>query len=510
MTTRGSSLARNVLINLVGQLLPGVVAVVCIPIAVHGLGVQRFSVLSLAWVLLAYLTVFDVGLGRAAIRFLSAALAERRLERVAMIVWTTVAVEVLMGLVGGGVLAIATPFLVTHFLKVDLALRTETAMSLYVLAATVPLLLVLNGLKGVLEANQRFDLVNLVRTLSSSAIFAAPAAGVLWHWRLPGILFAIGFSLLVTTLAYLALALRVCPGLRRRPIFEPSLLTRIFRFGGWVTVSSVLVPLIAYSDRLLITAFTSVAGLAYYSVPYELTIRMQVIPNSIGTVLYPAFSAMPSGNAASSEISRLYASSLKYLLVLMAPIMLVLALFAHPILSIWIDSGFAARGTAIMQLLALGVLLNSLAFVPIQLLDARDRPNLRAMVFLVELMWYVPLAALLIVKFGLTGAAVSFVLRGLFDMTAFFVVAWPLSGLGSRVSPSAHGLARAALVGLLLSAPSALIVKLNGDLSLVQLLLSALLMLAVIAVLWRFALDGDERIRLLHLFRHLRRSVEAV
>jgi O-antigen/teichoic acid export membrane protein len=504
--TSGNRLARNAVLNLVGQVLPAIAAVVCIPIALHGLGVQRFSVLSLTWVLLAYLTIFDVGLGRAAVRFLSAALAESRYEQVAMIVWTTVSVELAMGLVGGGVLAAAAPFLANHFLKVDPSLLSETTATLYVLAGIVPFLLVFNGLKGVLEANQRFDLVNLVRTVSTSATFIAPALGVLLHWDLPRILLVIGLSLLAAVIAYLALALRVCPGLNRRPIVEPYLLGRIFRFGGWVTVSSLLVPLIAYSDRLLITGLTSVAGLAYYAIPYEVTTRIQVIPNSVASVLYPAFSAMPVGRVAAPQIGRLYAGSLKYLLLLMSPIMLTIALTAHTILSVWIDPAFADRSTTIMQLLALGVLLNSLAFVPIQLLDARDRPDLRAKVFCVELAWYVPVSGVLIAQFGLMGAAVSVVFRGAFDVVAFFLVAWPLSGLVWR-GPQFDGLIRAAAICIALSVPSALLVKLGSRLNLIDMSMAALLVAVVVGVLWRFALDGDDRARLVTL---VRRRAEAV
>jgi O-antigen/teichoic acid export membrane protein len=494
-------------LNLLGQVLPTITAVVSIPIALHGLGVQRFSVLSIAWVLLAYLTVFDLGVGRASIRFLASALVEKRLDRVAMIVWATVAVELIMGTVAGGLLAIASPFLVTHFLKIDPALRAETTTSLLLLAAMVPFLLTLNGLRGVLEANQRFDLVNLVRTLSSSVLFLMPALGATWHWDLPTILFWMGISLAGTTLAYLGFALRTCPGLTRMPVIEPALLSRIFRFGGWVTVSGVVAPLIAFSDRLLITGLTSVAGLAYYTVPYEVIARMLIVPTSFGTVLFPAFSAMGLRGEGNAETSRLYARSIKFLLLIMAPLILVVAISAHAILALWIDPGFAAISAPIMQWLALGILLNSLAFVPIQLLDAHDRPKLRAKVFLVELAAYVPLAAFLIARLGLTGAAISFALRGLFELAAFFILAWPLSGLRNSISQGANGLIRASVVCLLLSIPSALLVAESRFLGETQ-LVSVVVVPLVVLVLWRFALDADERLRFRALFSRLIRMTE--
>ena len=63
--TRGSLLARNTVWNLIGYGAPLVVAVFAIPLLVRGLGTSRFGVLTLAWVLVGYLSIFDLGLSRA-------------------------------------------------------------------------------------------------------------------------------------------------------------------------------------------------------------------------------------------------------------------------------------------------------------------------------------------------------------------------------------------------------------------------------------------------------------
>lgn len=63
--TSGRLLARNTLWNLLGTLLPMGVAVVSIPPLVRALGLDRFGLLSLAWVVIGYFSLFDVGIGRA-------------------------------------------------------------------------------------------------------------------------------------------------------------------------------------------------------------------------------------------------------------------------------------------------------------------------------------------------------------------------------------------------------------------------------------------------------------
>jgi hypothetical protein len=61
---RGGLLARNTAINLGGYVIPLLVGLATIPYVVRGLGSAGFGILSIAWVLLGYLSFFDLGLGR--------------------------------------------------------------------------------------------------------------------------------------------------------------------------------------------------------------------------------------------------------------------------------------------------------------------------------------------------------------------------------------------------------------------------------------------------------------
>ena len=63
--TGGRRLARNVVWNLLGTGAPLLVAIVAIPLLIQGLGTARFGVLTLAWLVVGYFSLFDLGLGRA-------------------------------------------------------------------------------------------------------------------------------------------------------------------------------------------------------------------------------------------------------------------------------------------------------------------------------------------------------------------------------------------------------------------------------------------------------------
>src|SRR5688500_5202637 len=61
-------LARDVLWNIGGLVIPVATALVAIPVLDASLGTERFAVLTLAWAVLGYFSLFDAGLGRATTR----------------------------------------------------------------------------------------------------------------------------------------------------------------------------------------------------------------------------------------------------------------------------------------------------------------------------------------------------------------------------------------------------------------------------------------------------------
>ena len=61
-----------------GQMAPALIALLAIPPLLRGLGIDRFGVLSLAWTVVGYFSLFDLGLGWALTRVLSERLSTGR------------------------------------------------------------------------------------------------------------------------------------------------------------------------------------------------------------------------------------------------------------------------------------------------------------------------------------------------------------------------------------------------------------------------------------------------
>lgn len=420
--TSGSLLARNTKLNLIGQAVPLLIGVATIPFVIRGLGTDRFGVFSFAWVVLGYFAVFDLGLGRATIKFVSEALGMGDQDQVPRVVWTAVTAEVLLGIAGAIVLAVITPLLVGRVLNVPQELLAEAKTTFYLLALSFPVVLTSSSFRGVLAAAQRFDLVNAVKIPTSCATYLLPLVGLALGFNLPGIVVLILLARVGGLAAFIMLSLSAIPGLKNYSA-SIAFFPRLFAFGGWVMVTSIVGPILVYVERFLIGSLLSLAALAFYSVPYEMMTRFTIIPTSLTMTLFPAFSAL-KGVQNRQRLATVFARSVKYVLLTLGPTVLVISLFAEVILRLWLGTDFARESTTVLQVLAIGVLINSLAYIPFSLLQGVGRPDLPAKFHLLEMPFYIAMAWLLVSQLGIAGAALAWTIRVTLDALLLFVAAF--------------------------------------------------------------------------------------
>jgi O-antigen/teichoic acid export membrane protein len=404
----GSLLARNTLLNLIGQVVPLLVGVVTIPFIVRGLGTECFGLLSLAWVVLGYFTIFDLGLGRATTKFIAEALGKGKGEDIPRLVWTAVTAQVIFGVMGAFVLVGITPLLVERILSITPNLVEEAKTTFYLLALSVPVVLVSGSFSGVLEAAQRFDLVNAVKIPASSFAYLLPLVGLLLGFRLPGIVVLILLARSGALVAFVILSFRLIPGLKR---YSSSfrLFPRLFSFGGWITVSNMVGPILMYLDRFLIGSLLSMEAVAYYTAPFEVVSRLWIIPGSLVVTLFPAFSTLSM--VSKEDLQQLYVKSIKYLLLVIGPIILIFIIFASNIIQLWLGSDYGEKSGLIFQILLLGSLFDVPAVVSGALIQGLGYPEVLSKLNLLYLPLHIGLTWLFVHVMGISGAALSFAFR---------------------------------------------------------------------------------------------------
>ena len=207
-------LTKNVLYNVVSQVVPLLVAIIVLPLLIHGLGKDRYGVLTLSWTILGYFTVFDMGLGGATTKYVASYLAEGAHQKLPQIVWTSVTTLLFYGLVLGLAVAFTAERAVNHVLEIPAELIEETRQTLLLLAVALPFILATAAVRGVLEAHQDFGRVNAVRLPGSILLYLAPLALLPFTRSLPVIVIALLASRVMVFGAYLLFCWRLIPTLK--------------------------------------------------------------------------------------------------------------------------------------------------------------------------------------------------------------------------------------------------------------------------------------------------------
>ena len=279
--TSGRILARNTIWNLVGQGAPLLVALFAIPLLIKGLGTARFGVLTLAWAVVGYFSLFDLGLGRALIKLVAEKLGAEQTEDILRLIWTALALMGMLGITGALVAASISPWLVHDILKIPQALQDETLSAFYLLALSIPVVISAIGLRGILEAHQRFDLANMVRIPLGIFTFLGPLIVLPFSNNLFPV---VAVLVAVRFLAWgvnLFLCLRLVPVLRHNSKPQRTMIWPLISFGSWMTGTNIVGPLMLYMDRFLIGALISVTAVAYYATPYEVVTKLLLISGAL-------------------------------------------------------------------------------------------------------------------------------------------------------------------------------------------------------------------------------------
>ena len=436
-----SILVRNVVWNLGAQIVMLGAGVAALPLLLHFLGTARLGVFTLGLGLIGFSGLFDLGLGRALTQSVSSALAARRpRDKVGALVQRVQWFLLALGLVWMIGIWCLSPWLVDTGMSLHGDLARETVFGLRALALSIPFALAANAATGALEGLQEFRLLSRGRMALTVLQFGLPVAVSLLRPDAGWAIAALAVTRVISSVVWMGCLRGLLP-FDRGVAVDRSDVRHALRFGGWLSLSNVIGPLMAYADRFFIAAVLSPSAVANYTVPFDAAQRVTSLPLAAMNALFPALT-----QSRDQEAVVIVRSASKVMVGLMWPAMVIVAVFAHTLLSWWLTPAFAGPSTPVLQWILVGIFVNGNAHVPYALLQAYGRSDITAKLHLLEL----PVFALMLVigvhALGIVGAALAWTARIALDAALLHAAAWWLhDDLREVLSAAAARLASAAM-----------------------------------------------------------------
>jgi O-antigen/teichoic acid export membrane protein len=426
-------LLNSALWSLMGTIVPMFAALAAVPWLMHFMGQERLGVLSMVWVVVGYFSFLDMGLGRAVTVAVAAARSggQQTAEELHVLGSASVLLTVVGGLtslvLGVCVVTWGTPFKLSSVALVD-----EVRLALLWTLPSLPLLLLSSVFRGHLEGVGAFRVLNMLRIPTGILLVAGPCLSAYFS---PSLLWACLSIFLVRLMHLLVLWALIATEIQISMAGMPATLLRhssmlwlrrLLSFGGWVTVSNVIGPVIVYVDRFVIGVTLAASSVAVYAVPFDMVSRLPILVAALTSVLLPELARLASLAATTDPGARQQAhqlvrrSSLFSAAVVVA--LVVLGILAAPAaLNVWMGEDFAQQSGTLTQVLLMAFGVNAVAQIPFTALQATGKVRAVALLHSAELIPYAALVYFAISWLGLVGAAWAWLLRSIVD---YGVLAW--------------------------------------------------------------------------------------
>lgn len=392
-------LIANTFFNFLGRFWSFAATILLWPFIWRHLTAGEFGVWILLGVFLEASTLFDLGLGSAFVKFISAFYTHKDYDRINKVLFSGMLFYLLQGslLVVAGLMARGLLF---RFFDVSGAEKAY----FYVLLACVI------GNFGamflsVFRGAQRMDKSNAIDMTMSILNVVGAVVVLQLGWGLSGL----ALNALVNASTGLVISWwsvkRTMPWMSLGFHFDSALLREMFGYAAKILVSRIGGLVCFRLDKLIVARFLGLATVPFYEFSARLSSMVRALPLLMMSALVPATSELGARND-KQKILNTYLMTSKYVALITVGLVAFVVLEAESLLRLWLGAG-VEQSVILVQFLVIGYGANVLAGAASQTGAGIGRPefDMRGTILLTIL---TPILSLSLVgKFGAAGVAMG-------------------------------------------------------------------------------------------------------
>jgi len=408
-----SRLSKNILYNLFGQGLLVILGFVAVKFIFKQLGQDALGIIYFTLTLNALLTaILALGINETTVREVAAFHEEdptyvKHLLQTASLFYWSLYVLAAMALYA------SAPWLVTKWIHLGTLSPFTASRILRVLGISSLLALPRSFYASILRGIQRMEFTNLIDVGTS----ALQQFGTIFVLSLGG-----GLNQVILWMAgcYLlgpVIYLRVCAHFFGAKAFIPWVWTSaIHRNAGYtfklagITVLSIIHT---QSDKAIVSKLLSLGVFGYYSMAYNAVSRGMLVSASVSQAVFPSFSALyKQGDRAG--LMRQYKNLQDLLCYAIIPMFAAIPFAARPLFTCVLNAEAARMLLWPVTFLCIGFCMNGTLTIPYVFSLAVGKPEIAARSNYYALFVVLPVTTLLVYKFGIAGAGLSWVFYHVF------------------------------------------------------------------------------------------------
>ncbi len=415
-----SAIKRNIIANLLAGSWITTLTLAITPLQINILGIEAYGLIGFIATLQIIFAVFDLGLSSTLTREIATDQSEDRVRSVDLI-RTASTIYWSFGVVVGVGLGSASNFIASHWFNATELSVGDVEHGLYAitiyLAARWPVAMYV----GVLTGLQRMDVLNVVKT-STTSLRLVGGIVVLLIWQdLQIFLWWTASNAFVEVIAYLAACRRTFPLMPWRFGLSLHVLKSIWAFSLSMSALSLIALFISQLDRLIVSKLLLMEDFGHYTLAYNTAAVASLGISAVSSAMVPSFAAA-YGQASTNTLSLRYDRANRVILFVVGFVVLPLIFFGDLIISVWISPIAATGAVRPLALIAAGFWCSAVLSNAYSLSVASGNPGLPLRLSAISALPYAAVLYWMTRNCGVDGAALAWLLLNL----AYVIVLVPV------------------------------------------------------------------------------------
>lgn len=398
-----SKIIKNTKYNTIGYLWGILVNLFLTPYIIHRIGIERFGVWAIVGVVTGYFGLLDLGIGTSYVKYISEFYAKKEYDKINQVVNSGIFFHSILAVV----VVISSFFFVRpllNVLKIPPHLFHEAVIvfliGIFIFFASN----VCSVFFAIQTGLQRMDISNKL----AIALSVVNAIGTVYFikngYGLIGLMINNFIVFVISGIVSIIVAFKILPELKVTfDLIRKHVIVKILNFGYRVQIARVSGAVTNQAEKLLIVYFLSTGFVTLFQLGNSIVSYAMSLVFLAVSALMPALSEIEAKGQRDLLLDA-YIRTTKYLAFIVMPLYVFLIISASSIMLIWMGKGYE-MSVPIIQILALGWMLNAVAQVAGSVSIAIDRAQLMAKASLIIISVNIALSVFFIKMFGFLGAA---------------------------------------------------------------------------------------------------------
>lgn len=411
------NLYKNSSWNAISVIVPALIAIPSLGVLARGLGPDFFGLYSLVFIVLGYSGIFDAGVTKSVVYFVS---SSKNCDKEINNLVSTACLFLFT-------LSFMVVLPVAYFVDDLILLLTSDSSKAYkeitvgvrLALLSIPLMMLNLVFQGYFEGRSKFYELSRIKIAVNPLSSLLPALSTMIIGTLKAAILSLIIAKVLSLIAVFLLYLRDL-NQRGQSFGSVSLssLRKLITFGGWISLSNILSPIMNTGDRFMVASINGSANLSFYSIAADAISKFTIFPVAVSKVIFPIFSDS-SKKSIHRDVKRKSFQMIAYPMMILTVFGII---FSENIIMIWFGNEYLGSTVIVFQLLLIGLFFNSIAQIPYSEIQARGYANYTALLHSLEIIPHIFCLWFMVTNYGIIGAALAITIRSVVDALLLILI----------------------------------------------------------------------------------------